>query len=124
MLRELRLDLHPSLESVGTLGPMIDPNIHSCGTVPPHGEAELRHPEANFYIVGMKSYGRAPRGKIEIAHHVLRHDGRCGTELRPQRKADQAEALPGKCHVEHILGGKRMTGLVTSLAAFPRTLAS
>ncbi|MEO0560886.1 MAG: NAD(P)-binding domain-containing protein [Chloroflexota bacterium] len=60
MLRELRLDLHPSLESAATLGPLIDPNIHSCGTVPPHGEAELRQPEPNFYIVGMKSYGRAP----------------------------------------------------------------
>jgi hypothetical protein len=34
--------------------------VHSCGSVPPHGEAELRHPEAGFYVVGMKSYGRAP----------------------------------------------------------------
>jgi hypothetical protein len=39
---------------------LIDPNLHSCGTVPPHGEAELRHPESGFYVVGMKSYGRAP----------------------------------------------------------------
>jgi hypothetical protein len=28
--------------------------------VPPHGAAELAHPEQGFYIVGMKSYGRAP----------------------------------------------------------------
>jgi len=28
--------------------------------VPPHGADELRHPEPGFYIVGMKSYGRAP----------------------------------------------------------------
>jgi hypothetical protein len=28
--------------------------------VPPHGAEELRHPEPGFYIVGMKSYGRAP----------------------------------------------------------------
>jgi glycine/D-amino acid oxidase-like deaminating enzyme len=59
-LTELRLDLHPWLESSRALGPLIDPNEHSCGTVPPHGEAELRHPEQGFYIVGMKSYGRAP----------------------------------------------------------------
>lgn len=72
MLRELRLDLHPSLESVGTLGPMIDPNIHSCGTVPPHGEAELRHPEANFYIVGMKSYGRAPTFLLKTGYEQVR----------------------------------------------------
>ncbi|MEJ7838308.1 MAG: hypothetical protein WKF81_05785, partial [Thermomicrobiales bacterium] len=39
---------------------MIDPNLHSCGLVPPHGAEELRHPEPDVYIVGMKSYGRAP----------------------------------------------------------------
>ncbi len=57
---ELRLDLDPSLESARALAPLIDPNLHSCGTVRPHGEAELRQPEKDFYIVGMKSYGRAP----------------------------------------------------------------
>ena len=60
MLRELRINLDPSVESPVALAPLIDPNIHSCGSVPPHGEAELRHPEPGFYIVGMKSYGRAP----------------------------------------------------------------
>ena len=59
-MSELRLDVHPWLESARTLGPLIDPNEHSCGTVPPHGELELRHPELGVYIVGMKSYGRAP----------------------------------------------------------------
>ncbi len=60
MLRELRLDLDPTVESSRTLAPLIDPNLHSCGTVRPHGEADLRQPEKDFYIVGMKSYGRAP----------------------------------------------------------------
>ena len=59
-LAELRLALDPAVESPAQLAPMIDPNLHSCGTVRPHGAAELRHPEPNFYIVGMKSYGRAP----------------------------------------------------------------
>ena len=59
-MSELRLDLHPWLESSRQLGPLIDPNEHSCGTVPPHGEHELSHPEPGVYIVGMKSYGRAP----------------------------------------------------------------
>jgi len=59
-MSELRLDVHPWLESARALGPLIDPNEHSCGTVPPHGELELRHPELGVYIVGMKSYGRAP----------------------------------------------------------------
>jgi hypothetical protein len=59
-LRELRLDLDPIMEAPKALAPLIDPNLHSCGTVPPHGEAELRQPEPGFYVVGMKSYGRAP----------------------------------------------------------------
>ena len=60
MLRELRLDLDPAVEATRSLAPLIDPNLHSCGTVRPHGEAELRQPEKDFYIIGMKSYGRAP----------------------------------------------------------------
>jgi hypothetical protein len=59
-LSEIRLDLHPWLECPRALGPLIDPNEHSCGTVPPHGVRELTHPEHGFYVVGMKSYGRAP----------------------------------------------------------------
>lgn len=72
MLRELRLDLDPSLESTRQLAPMIDPNIHSCGTVRPHGEAELRQPEKNFYIVGMKSYGRAPTFLLATGYEQVR----------------------------------------------------
>src|SRR5260370_39219853 len=60
LLRDLRLALDAGLESPVRLAPLIDPNVHSCGTVPPHGVEELSHLEANFYIVGMKSYGRAP----------------------------------------------------------------
>jgi hypothetical protein len=60
MIRELRLSLDPIVESPAALAPLIDPNLHSCGTVPPHGVEELTHPESRFYIAGMKSYGRAP----------------------------------------------------------------
>ena len=59
-LREVRLDLDPVVEAPTKLGPLIDPENHSCGTVPPHGARLLAHPEKDFYIVGMKSYGRAP----------------------------------------------------------------
>lgn len=72
ILRELRLDLDCALESVRALAPMIDPNIHSCGTVRPHGEAELRQPEQNFYIVGMKSYGRAPTFLLATGYEQVR----------------------------------------------------
>ncbi len=60
MLSELRLGLDASLDCPAALGPLIDPNEHSCGTVRPHGARELSHPEAGFYIAGMKAYGRAP----------------------------------------------------------------
>jgi thioredoxin reductase len=58
--RELRLELDPWLEGVKALGPLIDPNLHSCGSVPPHGHREVSHPEPGFYTIGVKSYGRAP----------------------------------------------------------------
>jgi thioredoxin reductase len=60
MLSEVRLDLDPAVQSPRALAPLIDPNVHSCGTVPPHGAEELRHPETDVYAIGMKSYGRAP----------------------------------------------------------------
>jgi thioredoxin reductase len=59
-LSELRLELDPVLQAPVRLAPEIDPNVHSCGSVPPHGAAELAHPEPGLYLVGMKSYGRAP----------------------------------------------------------------
>ncbi len=60
ILSEVRLDLDPAVESPRALAPLIDPNVHSCGTVPPHGAEELKHPDANLFVIGMKSYGRAP----------------------------------------------------------------
>ncbi|WAZ26641.1 NAD(P)-binding domain-containing protein [Streptomyces cinnabarinus] len=57
---ELRLGLDERLQAPVELAPLIDPNQHSCGTVYPHGHRELSHPEQGVYLVGMKSYGRAP----------------------------------------------------------------
>ncbi|MFJ3653983.1 NAD(P)-binding domain-containing protein [Streptomyces nigra] len=59
-LSEIRLGLDERLQAPTALAPLIDPNQHSCGTVYPHGHRELAHPEQDFYLVGMKSYGRAP----------------------------------------------------------------
>lgn len=59
-LNELRLGLDDRLQAPLDLAPLIDPNQHSCGTVYPHGAGELSHPEKDVYLVGMKSYGRAP----------------------------------------------------------------
>ncbi|MBL1076907.1 NAD(P)-binding domain-containing protein [Nocardia sp. 2] len=59
-LSEIRLNLDPVLQAPVELAPLIDPNVHSCGTVYPHGVKELSQPEPGFYLAGMKSYGRAP----------------------------------------------------------------
>ncbi|MHA6630622.1 NAD(P)-binding domain-containing protein [Pseudonocardia sichuanensis] len=59
-LSEVRLDLDPTLQAARALAPLIDPNVHSCGTVYPHGVTELAQPEPGVFLVGMKSYGRAP----------------------------------------------------------------
>lgn len=72
IIREIRVNLDPSLESVFELAELIDPNVHSCGTVRPHGEKELRHPEKDFYIVGSKSYGRAPTFLMATGYEQVR----------------------------------------------------
>nr|MBA3325099.1 FAD-dependent oxidoreductase [Paracoccaceae bacterium] len=72
MLRELRIALDPAIEAPPALAPLIDPNLHSCGTVPPHGAAELAHPEPGFYIVGAKSYGRAPTFLMATGYEQVR----------------------------------------------------
>ncbi|MGL4240960.1 MAG: FAD-dependent oxidoreductase, partial [Beijerinckiaceae bacterium] len=72
ILRELRVLLDPALECPPRLAPLIDPNLHSCGTVRPHGAEELAHPEPGFYIAGMKSYGRAPTFLLATGHEQVR----------------------------------------------------
>ena len=72
MLREIRLDLDEIVEAPRRLAPLIDPNVHSCGTVEPHGFAELQQPEPNFFIAGMKSYGRAPTFLLATGYEQVR----------------------------------------------------
>ena len=69
---ELRLDLDPILGSTRALAPLIDPNEHSCGTVPPHGVDELGHPEPGYYAIGVKSYGRAPTFLLATGYEQAR----------------------------------------------------
>jgi thioredoxin reductase len=69
---ELRLDLDPILGSTRALAPLIDPNVHSCGTVRPHGVDELTHPEPGYYAVGVKSYGRAPTFLLATGYEQVR----------------------------------------------------
>ncbi|MEW9702526.1 NAD(P)-binding domain-containing protein [Paenibacillus sp. SI8] len=71
-LREVRVITDSGLESTLGLASLIDPNVHSCGTVRPHGEKELRQPEKDFYIVGSKSYGRAPTFLMATGYEQVR----------------------------------------------------
>lgn len=72
LLSELRISLDPGTQSPIALAPLIDPNQHSCGSVRPHGAEELKHPDANVYIVGMKSYGRAPTFLLLTGYEQVR----------------------------------------------------
>lgn len=72
MLSELRVALDPSVEAPPALAPLIDPNVHSCGSVPPHGVVELTQPEVGLYIVGSKSYGRAPTFLMATGYEQVR----------------------------------------------------
>ena len=121
MTRELRLELDPWLEGVKALGPLIDPNLHSCGSVPPHGHREVSHPEPGFYTIGVKSYGRAPTfllltgyeqarsvaaaiaGDVEAAdnvHLVLPETGICETDF----VEDGAGCCGGPAPAETVTG--------------------
>ncbi|HMI91935.1 MAG TPA: FAD-dependent oxidoreductase, partial [Polyangiales bacterium] len=72
LARELRLRLDPWLESTEQLAPLIDPNVHSCGSVPPHGHRQLAHPEPDYYAIGAKSYGRAPNFLLATGYEQAR----------------------------------------------------
>jgi hypothetical protein len=104
--RELRLGLEPALESAAALGPLIDPNVHSCGTVPPHGARQLAHPEPGYYIVGMKSYGRAPTFLLATGYEQVRSV--VAALVGDQAAADDVRlALPtGGCPA-HLPGGEQ-----------------
>ncbi|WP_061016806.1 FAD-dependent oxidoreductase [Microbacterium sp. CCH5-D1] len=60
ILSEMRIDLDASLEAVAGIAEEINPNVHSCGSIGATGARDLTQPEPDFFIVGAKSYGRAP----------------------------------------------------------------
>jgi thioredoxin reductase len=118
-LREVRLDLDPWVESTRALAPLIDPNVHSCGSVPPHGAAELAHPEPGFYAIGAKSYGRAPNLLLATGYEQARSvvaelagdhaaaarvdlvlpasGSTCGLKAQPEPQAPEPEPVASAC---------------------------
>jgi hypothetical protein len=73
----LTLGLDPRLEAPVALAPLVDPALHACGSVRPHGWRELAHPETGYFAVGVRSYGRAPtfllRTGFEQVRSVVAH---------------------------------------------------
>lgn len=87
---QLRTALDPTLEAVAGIAAEIDPNIHSCGSVSATGARDLAQPEPDFFIVGAKSYGRAPtflaltgyeQVRSVVAHLVGDYDAAARVEL-------------------------------------------
>lgn len=90
ILREVRIDLDASLDAVAGIAAEIDPNIHSCGSVAATGARQLAQPEQGLFIVGAKSYGRAPtflaltgfeQVRSVVAHLAGDHEAAARNEL-------------------------------------------
>jgi thioredoxin reductase len=98
-LSELRLDVDPVLESARALAPLIDPNLHSCASVPAHGAAELAHPEPDLYVVGAKSFGRAPTFLLATGYEQVRSvvAALAGSHAAAVRVAGPLVAQPSTC---------------------------
>ncbi|WP_341976255.1 FAD-dependent oxidoreductase [Microbacterium sp. LWO13-1.2] len=112
ILRELRIDLDPVLDAVAGIAADIDPNIHSCGSVSATGARQLAQPEPGLFIVGVKSYGRAPtflaltgyeQVRSVVAHLAGDHEAAARNELTlPETgvcggSSDFDEAAAGGC---------------------------
>jgi hypothetical protein len=121
---ELRLDLDPIVGSTRALAPLIDPNLHSCGTVPPHGVDELTHPEPGFYAIGSKSYGRAPTFLMATGYEQARSvvaalagDWQAARDVR----LDLPET--GVCNSNPVLGDDTIAGGSCCGTSAPATAA-
>jgi len=119
---ELRLALEPALETPTALGPIIDPNVHTCGTVPAHGIAELAHPEPGYVVVGMKSYGRAPTFLLATGYQQVRSvvAGLAGDRAGALHR-DQGPPAAAMCALNRDLlaSAQRRHHLVPSVRAVP-----
>lgn len=104
--RELRVALDPAVEAPVALAPLIDPNLHSCGTVPPHGFRELSHPDEGYYTVGMKSYGRAPTFLLLTGYEQVRSVVKAiAGDLEAAERVELVLPETGVCSTDAVSGG-------------------
>jgi thioredoxin reductase len=119
MLSEVRLGLDSWLECPTALAPLIDPNEHSCGTVRPHGARELAHPEKDFYVVGMKSYGRAPTFLLATGYEQARSVvAMLAGDVAAAERVELELPETGVCSTTNAIGG----GCCETPAAIPVAL--
>jgi thioredoxin reductase len=121
LTRELRLDLDSAVEAPSALAPLIDPNVHSCGSVPPHGAEQLKHPEPDFYTVGMKSYGRAPTFLLLTGYEQVRSVAAAiAGDWESARNVELVLPETGVCSTgEPTAASAACCGASTDTAAFP-----
>ncbi|WP_424138094.1 FAD-dependent oxidoreductase [Roseomonas chloroacetimidivorans] len=104
ILREARLDLDPALECPRPLAPLIDPNLHSCGTVRPHGAEELVQPDAGLFLAGMASYGRAPTFLLATGYEQVRSVAAfLAGDLEAARRVELDLPETGVCSASRVL---------------------
>jgi hypothetical protein len=111
-LGEMRLTLDPAVQATPALAPLIDPNLHSCGTIRPHGEAELRHPdEPGFYVAGMKAYGRAPTFLLATGYEQVRSiSAYLAGDLAAARRVELVLPKTGVCSTQRPASALAPTG--------------
>jgi hypothetical protein len=108
ILREVRLDLDPALECPRVLAPLVDPNLHSCGTVRPHGAEELMQPDSGLFLAGMVSYGRAPTFLLATGHEQVRSIAAfLAGDLEAARRVELDLPDTGVCSSNRVLAGAK-----------------
>ena len=125
ILSEIRLGVDSWLECPAALAPLIDPNEHSCGTVRPHGARELAHPEKDFYMIGMKSYGRAPTFLLATGYEQARSVvAMLAGDVAAAERVELVLPETGVCSTDLAAGGGGCCATVPALAAAPAAAAS
>ncbi|SDB22694.1 FAD-dependent oxidoreductase [Belnapia rosea] len=111
ILREVRTDLDPALECPRMLAPLIDPNLHSCGTVRPHGAEELAQPDTGLFLAGMASYGRAPTFLLATGYEQVRSIAAfLAGDVAAARRVELDLPQTGVCSSDRLLPAATETG--------------
>jgi hypothetical protein len=121
ILNEVRLDLDAALDCPRVLAPLIDPNLHSCGTVRPHGALELQQPEAGLFLAGMVSYGRAPTFLLATGYEQVRSIAAfIAGDMEAARRVELDLPQTGVCSSSRVLPGDALAEATCCTLETPR----